>query len=90
MFEEICKIKLTDNVTFSFSSIGEIREGGMYKLYIILKRRYNMALNLGDKLGCLTVMDNGEEFNNSDYYQDILQKNIRVGTENKFSNECIG
>lgn len=33
-----------------------------------------MALNVGDKLGCLTVMDNGEEFNNSDYYQDILQK----------------
>lgn len=33
-----------------------------------------MALNIGDKFGCLTVMDNGEEFNNSDYYQDVLQK----------------
>lgn len=35
---------------------------------------YDMELNIGDKFGCLTVMDNGEEFNNSDYYQDILQK----------------
>lgn len=33
-----------------------------------------MAINSGDKFGYLTVMDNGEEFNNSDYYQDILQK----------------
>ena len=30
MFEEICKIKLDDDVTFTFRSIGEIREGDMY------------------------------------------------------------
>lgn len=35
---------------------------------------YNMILNVNDKFGCLTVMDNGEEFNNSDYYKDILQE----------------
>lgn len=34
----------------------------------------DMALNIGNKFGCLTVMDNGEEFNNSDYYKNILQK----------------
>ena len=30
MFEEICKIELEDDVTFSFRSIGEIREGDVY------------------------------------------------------------
>lgn len=30
MFEEICKIELADDVTFSFRSIGEIREGDVY------------------------------------------------------------
>lgn len=30
MFEEICKIELEDDVTFSFRSIGEIREGDEY------------------------------------------------------------
>ena len=30
MFGEICKIKLDDDVQFSFRSIGEIREGGEY------------------------------------------------------------
>ena len=33
MFEEICKIELEDNVTFSFRSIGEIREGDVYAGY---------------------------------------------------------
>ncbi|MBD5532755.1 MAG: nucleotidyl transferase AbiEii/AbiGii toxin family protein [Lachnospiraceae bacterium] len=33
MFEEICKIELTDEVTFSFRSIGEIREGDIYAGY---------------------------------------------------------
>lgn len=33
MFEEICKIELADNVTFSFRSIGEIREGVEYTGY---------------------------------------------------------
>ena len=33
MFEEICKIELADDVTFSFRSIGEIREGDEYTGY---------------------------------------------------------
>ena len=33
MFEEICKIVLNDEVTFSFRSIGEIREGDDYTGY---------------------------------------------------------
>lgn len=33
MFEEICKIELDDNVTFTFRSIGEIREGDEYTGY---------------------------------------------------------
>ena len=33
MFEEICKIELEDDVTFSFRSIGEIREGDVYTGY---------------------------------------------------------
>ena len=33
MFEEICRIQLNDDVTFSFRSIGEIREGDEYKGY---------------------------------------------------------
>ena len=33
MFEEICKIELEDDVTFSFRSIGEIREGDEYTGY---------------------------------------------------------
>lgn len=40
-----------------------------------------MAINISDKFGCLTVMDNGEEFNNSDYYQDILQKISKLKQE---------
>ncbi len=33
MFEEICKIELCDDVTFTFRSIGEIREGDEYTGY---------------------------------------------------------
>lgn len=33
MFEDICRIELNDDVTFSFSSIGEIREGDEYTGY---------------------------------------------------------
>ena len=33
MFEEICKIELEDDVTFTFRSIGEIREGDEYTGY---------------------------------------------------------
>lgn len=33
MFEEICKIELGDDVTFTFRSIGEIREGDVYTGY---------------------------------------------------------
>lgn len=33
MFEEICKIELDDDVSFSFRSIGEIREGDEYSGY---------------------------------------------------------
>lgn len=33
MFEEICKIELDDDVTFSFRNIGEIREGDEYTGY---------------------------------------------------------
>lgn len=33
MFEEICKIKLADDVSFHFRSIGEIREGDQYAGY---------------------------------------------------------
>lgn len=35
MFDEICKIELNDDVTFSFRSIGEIREGDEYSGYRI-------------------------------------------------------
>lgn len=35
MFEEICKIELEDDVTFSFRSIGEIREEDVYTRYCI-------------------------------------------------------
>lgn len=40
MFEEICKIKLDDEVTFTFRSIGEIREGDVYTGY-----RVSMSAN---------------------------------------------
>ena len=40
MFEEICKIELEDDVTFSFRSIGEIREGDVYAGY-----RVSLAAN---------------------------------------------
>lgn len=33
MFEDLCKIELDDEVTFSFRSIGEIREGDVYTGY---------------------------------------------------------
>lgn len=33
MFEDICKIELNDDVTFSFRSVGEIREGDEYTGY---------------------------------------------------------
>ena len=33
MFEEICQIALDDEVSFSFVSIGEIREGDEYTGY---------------------------------------------------------
>lgn len=33
MFEDICRIELNDDVTFSFRSIGEIREGDKYTGY---------------------------------------------------------
>ncbi len=33
LFEEICKIELADDVTFSFQSIGEIREEDEYTGY---------------------------------------------------------
>jgi len=35
MFDEICKIELDDDVTFTFQSIGEIREGDEYSGYRI-------------------------------------------------------
>ena len=58
MFGEICKIELDDDVTFSFRSIGEIREGDVYKGYrVSLSANYPpMAVSLkldittGDKI----------------------------------------
>ncbi len=40
-----------------------------------------MILNADYKFGCLTIMDNGEEFNNSDYYKDILQEILKLEQE---------
>lgn len=58
MFEELCKIELDDEVTFSFRSIGEIREGDVYTGYrVSLSANYSpMAIPLkldittGDKI----------------------------------------
>ena len=58
MFEEICKIEINDDVTFSFRSIGEIREGDEYTGYrVSLSANYSpMAVPLkldittGDKI----------------------------------------
>ena len=58
MFEEICKIELADDVTFSFRSIGEIREGDVYAGYrISLSANYppmavplKLDITTGDKI----------------------------------------
>lgn len=58
MFEEICKIELEDDVTFSFRSIGEIREGDVYTGYrISLSANYppmavplKLDITTGDKI----------------------------------------
>ncbi|MDE5866345.1 MAG: nucleotidyl transferase AbiEii/AbiGii toxin family protein [Lachnospiraceae bacterium] len=58
MFEEICKIELDDDVTFSFRSIGEIREGDMYTGYrVSLSANYppmavplKLDITTGDKI----------------------------------------
>lgn len=58
MFEEICKVELDDDVTFSFRSMGEIREGDEYTGYrVALSANYSpMAVPLkldittGDKI----------------------------------------
>lgn len=47
MFEEICNIELTDDVTFSFRSMGEIREGDEYTRYrVSLSTNYNSNMEL--------------------------------------------
>lgn len=58
MFEEICKIELDDDVTFSFRSIGEIREGDEYTGYrVALSANYppmavplKLDITTGDKI----------------------------------------
>ena len=58
MFEEICKIELADDVTFSFRSIGEIREGDAYGGYrVSLSANYppmavplKLDITTGDKI----------------------------------------
>lgn len=58
MFEEICKIELDDDVTFSFRSIGEIREGDEYTGYrVSLSANYppmevplKVDITTGDKI----------------------------------------
>ena len=58
MFEEICKIELDDDVTFSFRSIGEIREGDIYTGYrVSLSANYppmavplKLDITTGDKI----------------------------------------
>lgn len=58
MFEEICKIEIDDDVTFSLRSIGEIREGDVYTRYrISLSANYppmavtlKMDITTGDKI----------------------------------------
>lgn len=58
MFEEICKVELDDDVTFSFRSIGEIREGDEYTGYrVALSANYppmavplKLDITTGDKI----------------------------------------
>lgn len=58
MFEEICRIELDDDVTFSFRSIGEIREGDVYTGYrVSLSANYppmavplKLDITTGDKI----------------------------------------
>ena len=58
MFEEICKIELDDDITFSFRSIGEIREGDEYTGYrVSLSANYppmaiplKLDITTGDKI----------------------------------------
>lgn len=58
MFEEICKIEINDDVTFSFRSIGEIRKGDEYTGYCIsLSANYppmavplKLDITTGDKI----------------------------------------
>ena len=58
MFEEICKIELNDDVTFSFRSISEIREGDEYNGYrVSLSANYppmavplKLDITTGDKI----------------------------------------
>lgn len=58
MFDEICKIELDDDVTFTFRSIGEIREGNEYSGYrISLSANYppmavplKLDITTGDKI----------------------------------------
>ncbi len=58
MFEEICKIELDDDVTFSFRSIEEIREGDVYAGYrVSLSANYppmavplKLDITTGDKI----------------------------------------
>lgn len=58
IFEEICKIELDDDVTFSFRSIGEIREGDIYTGYrVSLSANYppmavplKLDITTGDKI----------------------------------------
>ena len=58
MLEEICKIQLADDVTFSFRGIGEIREGDVYTGYrVSLSANYppmaiplKLDITTGDKI----------------------------------------
>ena len=58
MFDEICKIELNDDITFTFRNIGEIREGDIYTGYrISLSANYppmavplKLDITTGDKI----------------------------------------
>jgi len=80
MFEEICKIELEDDVTFSFSSIGEIREGDVYTGYrVSLSANYppmavplKLNITTGDKAEKLeTVISRGAQNTRPRDYYDI-------------------
>lgn len=80
IFEKICKIELEDDVTFSFRSIEEIREGDVYTGYrVSLSANYppmavplKLDITTGDKITPKeTVISRGDQNTRSRDYYDI-------------------